>query len=94
MILHIKTNKIKGRGNLIFVSGCWMKRGWDIIDSYLSLMLSCLDGLNAVGKTFEDEKFGGQISLSSAARLSQNLLSIVLLQIKDPTNPEVSNDES
>ena len=27
--------------------------------------------------------------MSSAARLSQNLLGIVLLQIKDPTNPEI-----
>ena len=66
-----------------------LKTEWDILDSYLSLMLSCLDGLNSSGKTSEAVKFGGHISLSSAARLTQNLLSIVLLQIKDPTNPEV-----
>ena len=66
-----------------------LKTEWDILDSYLSLMLSCLDGLNSSGKTSETVKFGGHISLSSAARLTQNLLSIVLLQIKDPTNPEV-----
>ena len=67
-----------------------LKTEWDILDSYISLMLSCLDGLNSSGKTSEADKFGGQISLSSAARLTQNLLSIVLLQINDLTNPEVS----
>ena len=67
-----------------------LKTEWDILDSYISLMLSCLDGLNSSGKTSEADKFGGQISLSSAARLTQNLLSIVLLQINDLTNPEVT----
>ena len=67
-----------------------LKTEWDILDSYISLMLSCLDGLNSSGKTSEAEKFGGQISVSSAARLTQNLLSIVLLQINDLTNPEVT----
>ena len=67
-----------------------LKTEWDILDSYISLMLSCLDGLNSAGKTSEAEKFGGQISVSSAARLTQNLLSIVLLQINDLTNPEVT----
>ena len=69
-----------------------LKTEWDILDSYLSLMLSCLDDLNASGKTSEADKFGGLISLSSAARLSQNLLGIVLMQIKDPTNPEVTKE--
>ena len=67
-----------------------LKTEWDILDSYISLMLSCLDGLNSAGKTSEADKFGGQISVSSAARLTQNLLSIVLLQINDLTNPEVT----
>ena len=69
-----------------------LKTEWDILDSYLSLMLSCLGDLNASGKTSEADKFGGLISMSSAARLSQNLLGIVLMQIKDPTNPEVTKD--
>ena len=66
-----------------------LKTEWDILDSYLSLMLSCLEGLNDDGKSDECLKFGGQVSLSSAARLSHNLLSIILLQINDPTNPEI-----
>ena len=70
-----------------------LKTEWDILDSYISLMLSCLDGLNSAGKTSEADKFGGQISVSSAARLTQNLLSIVLLQINDLTNPEVATQK-
>ena len=65
------------------------KSEWDILDSYLSLMSACLEGLKNCNKQEEAVKFGGEISLSCAARLAQNLLSIILLQINDPSNPEV-----
>ena len=63
---------------------------WEVLDSYLSLMLACVEDLGRRGEVAEAAKFGGQLSPASAARLAQNLLSIILLQINDPTNPEVS----
>ena len=62
------------------------KQQWDTLDSYLSLMDSCLACLNH-GK--EGNIQFGQLPLSSAARLAQNLLTIILKQIEDPTNPEL-----
>ena len=67
-----------------------LKAEWEVLDSYLSLMLACVEDLRRSGETAEAAKFGGQLSPASAARLAQNLLSIILLQINDPTNPEVS----
>ena len=67
-----------------------LKAEWEVLDSYLSLMLACVEDLGRRGEAAEAAKFGGQLSPASAARLAQNLLSIILLQINDPTNPEVS----
>jgi len=78
-----KTKESKENSKII------LKTEWDVLDSYLSLMQSCLDGLTNAGKVTEASTFGGQLSLSSATRLSHNLLSIILLQINDPTNPEI-----
>jgi len=63
------------------------KLQWDTLDSYLSLMDNCLLGLQAV------DSFGN-LPLSSAARLAQNLLNIILKQIEDPTNPELCYSSS
>ena len=62
-----------------------LKSEWDVVDSYLSLMDSCLTGLGRESAS----KFGGEISLASAGRLAQNLLTILLMQINDLSNPEV-----
>eukprot|EP00090_Calanus_glacialis_P013101 TRINITY_DN21726_c0_g1_i3.p1 TRINITY_DN21726_c0_g1~~TRINITY_DN21726_c0_g1_i3.p1 ORF type:complete len:2006 (+),score=827.87 TRINITY_DN21726_c0_g1_i3:94-6111(+) len=62
------------------------KQQWDTLDSYLSLMENCLLGLDTE-KTIAHQF--GSLPLSSAARLAQNLLTIILRQIEDPTNPEL-----
>ena len=62
------------------------KQQWDTLDSYLSLMENCLLGLDTE-KTIAHQF--GSLPLSSAARLAQNLLSIILMQIDDPTNSEL-----
>ena len=66
-------------------SGVILKSEWDTLDSYLSLMESCLSSLT----TDCASQMGGEISLSSAARLAQNLLAIIHLQINDLSNPEI-----
>ena len=49
-------------------------------------MENCLLGLDHEKTTAHQF---GSLPLSSAARLAQNLLTIILRQIEDPTNPEL-----